>query len=87
MALGTSSFGTILQASSENFFVNNTNNENTQAVVAAIQTNNQVETAGSIACAQGQDLFTAQVVPSTSGVSSTSTSSDSSSGGSFNTIA
>ena len=49
--------------------------------------NTDIETAGSIACAQGQDLFTAQVAPSTSGVSSTSTSSDSSSGGSFNTIA
>ncbi len=48
MALGSSSFGTILQASSENFFVNNTNADNTQAVAAAT-VSNPVETAGSIA--------------------------------------
>ena len=46
MALGSSSFGTILQASVENHQVNNVNGEN----VAEVATNyNSVETAGSIA--------------------------------------
>jgi hypothetical protein len=49
MALGTSSFGTILQASSENFFVNNANIDNTQTVASTTAVANPVETAGSIA--------------------------------------
>lgn len=50
MALGTSSFGTILQASSENFFANNnTNVDNAQTVASTTAVTNPVETAGSIA--------------------------------------
>ena len=46
MALGSSSFGTILQSTAENHTVNNINGEN----VAEVATNyNPVETAGSIA--------------------------------------
>jgi len=46
MALGSSSFGTILQASAENHTVNNINGDNVAEVAANY---NPVETAGSVA--------------------------------------